>query len=734
MGLATFLCRNEAERGRLVDVRVRLNSIEPLAAALLAVVAMSGVGTFGPGPILAGAVALLALVFVRSQFDRLQRPELLLAGSFVFTQAMIAAAAITAYNGIEYILPLFALPVTLLAAEYPRRVVAVGWLFTCGLVLAVAYGFAWSEVLAKPPILLVPWGASLVLAISCSVVRDVDAESRATVVMDRLTGVLNRAALGPRLAELAHQASVTGGRVAVIIGDVDHFKLINDRFGHATGDEVLKEIAQRLRRCVGSFEPIYRFGGEEFMVMIGGCDLDGGRELAETMRQAVGGEAVMSLPLTMSFGVSASEPGQPFDFEAVFGAADAALYRAKRGGRDRVTAARLESGPQERENRPSAAAAASPLTAGPATASLDTPALGSWRNRLAREHAETGSLLVRDELEREHLLDLARRLRRVFRQCAALVFLFILISGPWVGWLVLIPPIIGAIIYSSAEYSIDRVKRPEYVLAISWMILQTSFAMGFALATAPCLFALILFAPMVVGTAAVQPNMRAVVAGVLFTLALITAAGFANAPDVILANPAALLAPLTSVVTVALIGWAIGQSAIDHRGASVVDPLTGLLNRNALEARTVELEIQAAATGEPVSVIVCDIDHFKRVNDEHGHVAGDIVLREATYRIRQCLRAFESAYRFGGEEFVVLLPGVELEETARIAERIAHAVRSEPLDGISLTLSIGVASSAGGERFEYARTFQRADAALLAAKRAGRDRVEVAGGGQPVAV
>ncbi len=558
-------------------------------------------------------------------------------------------------------------------------------------------------------------------------VRNLDADTRSKVVVDRLTGMLNRAALAPRLAELTHQAAVTGSEVAVIIADVDHFKAINDRHGHTSGDSVLKEVAARLRGCVGSFEPIYRLGGEEFMLVLAGTDVDGAVAVAQRLRQAVGGQPLLDLEVTMSLGVAASEAGQPFDFEAVFARADAALYKAKRSGRNRVCAGgpRTEAALQALGGANAATGPGKRSGATPEPLPVEGPAVGTWRERIAREEAETGSWLVRDEIEREHLLELNRRLRRVFRAAASIAFVGIIVAGPWYGWLTLVPPVIVAIGYNAMEFNLERMRRPEYALALGWLAFQASIAAGFCLSTGAPLFALGLFMTMVIGSSAVFPT-RGVLVGVGFVALLMTIACFNRAPHLVAADPAILLLGLAELVAIASIGWAVGQSAVDHRSASVVDHLTGLLNRTALEARSAELAAQSAQTGEPVAVIVTDLDRFKAVNDGHGHVVGDIVLREAAYRIRKCLRAFESAYRFGGEEFVVLLAGVDEREAATVAERLWDAVRSEPMNGLPVTMSVGVAASSEGERFDYAAVFARADAALLEAKRGGRDRVQLA--------
>jgi diguanylate cyclase (GGDEF)-like protein len=164
-----------------------------------------------------------------------------------------------------------------------------------------------------------------------------------------------------------------------------------------------------------------------------------------------------------------------------------------------------------------------------------------------------------------------------------------------------------------------------------------------------------------------------------------------------------------------------------------------MLNRKALETRVHELTMQSRLTGDPVGVIVADLDHFKVVNDTHGHATGDVVLRDVAYLLRKQLRAFDLAYRLGGEEFLILLPGSDLRQTADLAGRLREAIASGSVgEGMSVTMSLGVGASSHGEDLDYPAVFAEADAALYRAKRGGRNRVELAGEGllerEPAAV
>jgi diguanylate cyclase (GGDEF)-like protein len=144
--------------------------------------------------------------------------------------------------------------------------------------------------------------------------------------------------LSTRVVELAQQSEVTGEPVGLIVADLDRFKRINDTLGHSTGDAVLKEVAYLLRKQLRAFDLAYRLGGEEFLILVPGSDVAGTVELAERLRAVIAAERVAGVPVTMSLGVHASARGTRFDYESVFAAADAALYRAKREGRDTVCA------------------------------------------------------------------------------------------------------------------------------------------------------------------------------------------------------------------------------------------------------------------------------------------------------------------------------------------------------------------------------------------------------------
>ncbi len=160
---------------------------------------------------------------------------------------------------------------------------------------------------------------------------------------------------------------------------------------------------------------------------------------------------------------------------------------------------------------------------------------------------------------------------------------------------------------------------------------------------------------------------------------------------------------------------------------AVTDPLTGLFNRRYMSSHLESTLNRSAETGKPAAVMVLDIDFFKAINDSLGHGAGDAVLREFAARIGRNIRGFDLACRYGGEEFVVVMPDTDSKTGCMVAERLRRAMATEQFDvgtgpPIDLTVSIGVAACSGTDDTPDA-LIERADKALYTAKREGRNRV-----------
>ncbi len=159
------------------------------------------------------------------------------------------------------------------------------------------------------------------------------------------------------------------------------------------------------------------------------------------------------------------------------------------------------------------------------------------------------------------------------------------------------------------------------------------------------------------------------------------------------------------------------------------DSLTGLFNRMAIfQALHNELE-RSRRESNNLSVILADIDHFKLINDRYGHLVGDAVLKELAKRIASSLRTYDAVGRYGGEEFVIILPGCDEQEATNAAERIRSCIADNPIvtsgGNVSCTLSLGVTSALGTSVKNMDQMLKKADEALYHAKNSGRNRVEL---------
>ncbi len=319
-----------------------------------------------------------------------------------------------------------------------------------------------------------------------------------------------------------------------------------------------------------------------------------------------------------------------------------------------------------------------------------------------------------------------QRVRPVRRRAFVILAVAIAGAGPWVGWWPLLFLIPSLACFAAADHFLTRVARPELVMFAAWIGSELTIAGAISLEGGTHVVALSWLAIPVI-TLSSRFSMRGVVAGVAIALVLLLAVCFGVQTHTVLESPQIVIAPLALILCVAVLSTPLMRSDIEHRSDAVIDQLTGMLNRKALGARTHELAQQSEVTGEPVGVIVADLDHFKNINDTRGHATGDAVLKEVAYQLRKQLRAFDLAYRLGGEEFLILVPGSDLERTVELADRLREGVAANPVGGgLSVTMSVGVGASAQMQRFDYAAVFAEADAALYRAKRAGRNRVCVA--------
>src|SRR5712672_1695349 len=164
---------------------------------------------------------------------------------------------------------------------------------------------------------------------------------------------------------------------------------------------------------------------------------------------------------------------------------------------------------------------------------------------------------------------------------------------------------------------------------------------------------------------------------------------------------------------------------------AILDLLTGLHNRRYMETHLATLDEQASSRGKPLALMILDIDFFKSINDTYGHDAGDDVLREFAVRIRKSIRGIDLACRYGGEEFVIVMPETDMHVAGMVAERLPRSIAGEPFavhkgeKRVEVTISIGLSPlELKGE--PVGDVLKRADTALYRAKHDGRNRVVAA--------
>ena len=165
------------------------------------------------------------------------------------------------------------------------------------------------------------------------------------------------------------------------------------------------------------------------------------------------------------------------------------------------------------------------------------------------------------------------------------------------------------------------------------------------------------------------------------------------------------------------------------REQALVDPLTGAFNARYFDAHAPRLAARCSAAYRPVAALMIDVDNLKQINDAHGHAGGNQALRGVANRATSALRPSDLVARMGGDEFAVVMPETDLDAAIQIAERLRRRVGDTPIEGVAVTISIGVAVSRPDGEEELDATLARADAAVYEAKRAEGNRVVASGGG-----
>jgi len=333
------------------------------------------------------------------------------------------------------------------------------------------------------------------------------------------------------------------------------------------------------------------------------------------------------------------------------------------------------------------------------------PALGEPLGQLMRDASNVSAVLSMVALQRGIWLFVGRPLRNTDHLAAVLIVVLVSWMGPDPSAGPLrVGVICGVLAALSLSIALDLHRHARDTVHMRWPWL---------LSAAP-LIASVVYAGRGLRAGLVAGSVASEMAG---DSALNVASAFAYV----------VLVPSFHATLMALV---MMRLVADLRRLSRHDSLTGLLNRRALEDLLAAQVQRSRRYAEPFCVLMLDVDHFKSINDRFGHAVGDQVLRHLSALLLGQVREVDRVGRFGGEEFVVLLPGLALAAALPLAERLRRAIVAGPLAhadaAIALSASIGIAEWGGG-REEASRLLVRADAALYEAKRRGRDRVASAG-------
>jgi len=330
------------------------------------------------------------------------------------------------------------------------------------------------------------------------------------------------------------------------------------------------------------------------------------------------------------------------------------------------------------------------------------------------------------DARRERLLDMEQRVRRYRAACFAILALALASAGSEVGWLWLIPLAAGFAGFAVADRFMQASERPWLWVAAAWGALPLLLG-GAVIATGGPTSPVLMWFALPAVTLGARFDPWGMVVGTAYLISIFLLSTVAVDPAGASAHSQTLVADVALVLSTVILSGALVESDKAHRRRSTLDPLTGLLNRNALEQRLTELEGTPCddARGRSHALLLCDLDHFKRVNDHLGHAAGDAVLQDVAYTMRSVLRAGDSIYRIGGEEILVVLPGAGEQDAVGVAERLRQAVRKRRPVGVGVTISIGAAVTKPS-LVNTDDLVARADAALYSAKAGGRDQIFVA--------
>jgi diguanylate cyclase (GGDEF)-like protein len=338
----SWLCATRSDRDRFMEMQGKLRTARLATLAIGVTIAAVMMPRLEWGLVAVAVVMVGVVLLGGAHLERRRRPELWVFFTTVVNfQGLVAVGVVLTGGPRTPLVCMSAVPVGMVATRFSRRGLIVGAPISAFVVLATTLGVDPGYVAAHPESLVVPLALVVCIALYMDALLSSDVRHRADSSLDQLTGLLNRRSLEPRLAEVSQQAALTGQPVSFVAGDLDEFKLVNDKWGHSTGDLVLSQASDAMRGCLRTFELLYRIGGEEFLLVLPGADENEALAIAESLRAAIQDADPGGLGVTCSFGVATSH-GADVAFDPLFKASDRALYAAKRAGRNRVELHRTE--------------------------------------------------------------------------------------------------------------------------------------------------------------------------------------------------------------------------------------------------------------------------------------------------------------------------------------------------------------------------------------------------------
>ncbi len=329
-------------------------------------------------------------------------------------------------------------------------------------------------------------------------------------------------------------------------------------------------------------------------------------------------------------------------------------------------------------------------------------------------------LVYHDAAERERMYDLLERMRLPFGLALGVLIFPAIAAVPVYGWVCELPLVLAVLGYGINERRMRSLRHPERWTIGTWAFAELMILLMIALADGPRQY--LLAVPLVPMVGVMMVMGRRIALACASGLALgVCAVAALTMWDEVVASPPVLIAPVALIFAGVFVSMGALDGTFVSRRTEAIDPLTGLLNRVALQTRTTELAAQARAAGERVALIVVELDEFRAIRAQHGAATADAVLAEAGRRLRTEAGS-GIVSRFDGATFVVLCPGATRVAAIANADRLRDAVAASPIDDVTITASLGISVYRGGA-FNFAELFARGVAAASAARDAGGDRI-----------